>query len=95
MTLVNIDWNSLRPLNDSLNLAFEELCCQLAASEKVQLVLHSNAKVCPMREWSVFGNYRMGKSWPGKRSSFLNWVTRSGGSWMSQWTLRWINTAIL
>jgi len=32
---MNIAWNNLRPFHNSLNSAFEELCCQLAACEKV------------------------------------------------------------
>jgi hypothetical protein len=29
-----IDWNNLRPWNNSRNSAFEELCCQLAEYEQ-------------------------------------------------------------
>src|SRR5437879_4854978 len=32
---MNIAWNNLRPFKNSLNSAFEELCCQLAACEKL------------------------------------------------------------
>jgi len=32
---ISIDWNNLRPLDGSQRTAFEELCCQLAAYEKL------------------------------------------------------------
>jgi hypothetical protein len=31
----SLNWNKLRPWNGSQNLAFEELCCQLAGAEKM------------------------------------------------------------
>ena len=37
---MELNWGKLRPYNDSLNSAFEELCCQLAGSE----VIPSGAK---------------------------------------------------
>ncbi|MBH2008472.1 MAG: hypothetical protein I8H71_02105 [Xanthomonadaceae bacterium] len=35
MTTVNLDWTAIRALGDSRAAGFEELCSQLARSEKV------------------------------------------------------------
>lgn len=35
MVIRNLNWNDIRPINNSLNEGFEELVCQLARIEKI------------------------------------------------------------
>ena len=36
MVARNLNWNDIRPINNSLNEGFEELVCQLAKLEKIE-----------------------------------------------------------
>ncbi len=60
---MNIDWNSLQPLDNSLNTAFEELCCQLASGEGVPTGSTFKRKGAPDAGVECFWKLPDGKEW--------------------------------
>jgi hypothetical protein len=65
-----IDWNSLRPWNNSQNSAFEELCCQLAEYEQVPQGARFVRKGTPDAGVECFWILPTGSEW-GWQAKFL------------------------
>src|ERR1051325_10340990 len=60
---MSIDWSSLRPLGNSQNHAFEELCCQLASTEPVEADAIFIRKGAPDAGVECLWKFRDGREW--------------------------------
>jgi hypothetical protein len=76
---MSINWQNLRPWNGSQPLAFEELCCQLAAYEQAPNGSQFIRKGAPDAGVECFWKLPNGDEWGWQAKFFLS--SPSKGQW--------------
>lgn len=76
---MSLNWQNLRPLNGSLNTAFEELCCQLARYEQAPPSSTFIRKAPPDAGVECFWRFPDGNEWGWQVKFFLH--PPNSGQW--------------
>jgi hypothetical protein len=69
---MSVSWQNLRPLNNSQNTAFEELCCQLASAEQVPQGSKFIRKGTPDAGVECYWKLPSGDEWAWQAKFFLS-----------------------
>ena len=69
---MNLSWSNLRDLNGSQHAAFEELCCQLAATEPTSVGAAFTRKAPPDAGIEAYWTLASGEEWGWQAKFFLS-----------------------